>query len=60
MEKVARGVDRDWLAEADKLDDVKALRVLWANAKQAGADKATLSKLEGKARELAGDEGGGK
>lgn len=58
MEKAQRGQGpRDWEAEADKLDDVKKLRVLWAQAKQGGADKKTLEKLEAKAREL-GDSGG--
>lgn len=53
MEKVQRGATpRDWTAEADKLDDVKALRVLWAQAKQSGADKDILAKLEARANEL--------
>jgi hypothetical protein len=58
MEKVERMENRDWLAEADKLDDVKQLRVLWAHAKQAGADKDTLKKLEARASELGNSEGG--
>jgi hypothetical protein len=58
MEKVARVENRDWLAEADKLDDVKQLRVLWAHAKQAGADKDILKKLEARASELGNSEGG--
>jgi len=54
MEKVERGApERDWLEEASKLEDVKKLRVLWAHAKQAGADKEILSKLEARAYELA-------
>ena len=58
MEKVQRGAaPRDWLEEASKLEDVKQLRVLWAHAKQAGADKDTLTKLEARARELADSAG---
>jgi len=59
MEKVQRGATpRDWLAEGNKLDDVKQLRVLWAQAKQGGADKETLKQLEARARELGHSEGG--
>jgi hypothetical protein len=58
MEKVQRGdTPRDWLGEADKLEDVDQLRVLWATARQAGVDKDTLTKLEARAREL--DNSGG-
>jgi hypothetical protein len=58
MEKVERGATpRDWLDEASKLEDVKALRILWATARQAGADKDTLTLLEAKARGLS-DSGG--
>lgn len=46
MAKVQRHENRDWLAEADSLKDVQQLRVLWAQAKQAGADKTTLEKLD--------------
>ena len=59
MLKVERVENRDWMAEADKLDDVKQLRVLWAHAKQAGADKAILKKLEARASELGNSEGSG-
>jgi hypothetical protein len=53
MEKVQRGAaPRDWIAEADKLVDVQALRVLWAQAKQSGAAKDILTKLEARANEL--------
>jgi hypothetical protein len=53
MEKVERNnTPRDWLTEADKLEDVDQLRVLWATARQAGADKDILTKLEAKARGL--------
>ena len=58
MEKVARMQNRDWLAEAGTIEDVKQLRVLWATAKQAGADKDTLKKLEARASELGNREGG--
>jgi hypothetical protein len=58
MEKVARMENRDWLAEAGTMEDVKQLRVLWATAKQAGADKDTLKKLEARASELGNREGG--
>jgi len=52
MAKVQRH-ETDWIAEASKVDDVKAVRVLWAKAKQAGADKETLSALEARGNELA-------
>jgi len=58
MEKVARSESRDWLAEADSIGDVKQLRVLWAHAKQAGAPKDILKKLEARAHELGNSEGG--
>lgn len=57
MEKVARHDNRDWVTEAGTLEDVKALRVLWAQAKQAGADKDILKALENRATEL-GSAGG--
>jgi hypothetical protein len=58
MEKAQRGQGpRDWAAEADKLETVKELRVLWAQAKQGGADKKVLAQLEAKANEL-GNSGG--
>ena len=58
MEKVERGnTPRDWLAEADKLEDVDQLRVLWATARQAGVDKDILTKLESRARELDNSKG---
>lgn len=52
MEKVARHEARDWEAEAGKLGTVKELRVLWAQAKQAGASADTLKALENRANEL--------
>jgi hypothetical protein len=59
MEKVARNEKRDWLSEAESVADVDALRLLWGQAKQAGATKAILSKLEARANEL-GSGGGGR
>jgi hypothetical protein len=59
MEKVARNEKRDWLSEAESVADVDALRLLWGQAKQAGASKAILSKLEARANEL-GSGGGGR
>ena len=58
MLKVERAENRDWLGEAGTIEDVKQLRVLWATAKQAGADKDTLKKLEARASELGNREGG--
>ena len=58
MEKVQRIESRDWLGEADSIGDVKQLRVLWAHAKQAGAPKDILKKLEARAHELGNREGG--
>ena len=58
MQKVERVENRDWMAEADSIEDVKQLRVLWAHAKQAGADKKILKQLEDRARGLADSEGG--
>lgn len=60
MQKVERVENRDWMAEADSIEDVKQLRVLWAHAKQAGADKKILKQLEDRARGLADSEGGDK
>lgn len=57
MAKVQRHENRDWTGEASRLNSVKQLRVLWAEAKQSGADKDTLTALENRANELAGDGG---
>jgi hypothetical protein len=59
MQKVARHENRDWLAEGQSATDVDALRLIWGQAKQAGASKAILSKLEARADEL-GSGGGGR
>lgn len=57
MAKVNRIESKDWIGEATKLTDMKALRVLWAQAKQAGANQETLKALEALAGELS-DNGG--
>lgn len=44
MQKVAR-VSRDWIAEADNLKDIDALRLLWADARAAGVPKEVLDRL---------------
>lgn len=46
-------VVRDWLAEADALDDVDALRALHAAAKHAGAPAATLDAIVARGKALA-------
>ena len=50
MEKVARFEDKakqiDWLAEAQKLQNVDQLRVLWAEASKQGASPEVLEKLK--------------
>jgi len=58
LEEMRKVIPADYLAEADKTTDVKALRLLWAHAKQNGASKDVLEKLEEKARVL-GNSGGG-
>mgnify|MGYP000005838718 CR=1 FL=1 len=52
MSKVQRHENRDWLGEADKLDDVQQLRKLWAEAKQAGASENILKELANRGTEL--------
>jgi len=50
MEKVARHLDnRDWIAEASGLDDVDKLRVLWQDARQAGAADDVLAVIKERA-----------
>ena len=51
MAKVDRAT-RDWVADANKLDDVDALRLLYAEAKAAGAPKLTLDKVAARAKQL--------
>lgn len=44
---------RDWVAEADALDDVDALRNLWQAANTAGADADVLAHIVGRAKAAA-------
>jgi len=48
---------RDYVAEAEALTDVSALRLLWAEAQAAGADKKTLEQVKNRAEGLSGNEG---
>ena len=56
MEKVARFEEKakqiDWLAEAEKLQNVDQLRVLWAEASKQGASPEVLEKLKAHATAL--------
>ena len=56
MEKVARFEEQrkqiDWLAEAEKLQNVDQLRVLWAEASKQGAPPEILEKLKAHATAL--------
>ena len=56
MEKVARFEEQrkqiDWLAEAEKLQTVDQLRVLWAEASKQGAPPEILEKLKAHATAL--------
>jgi len=60
MEKVQRfeeqAKNRDWVAEAALLKDVDLLRMLWAEAQQAGANPNILEKVKAHAASL--DSGG--
>lgn len=49
VERVAQHATRDWLAEADKLGDVNALRLLWAEAKAKQATQDVLDIIKEKA-----------
>ena len=59
MAKVARHessqTKRDWLAEAETITDVDKLRLLWAEASQAGAPQTVLGKVKARAEQLASD-----
>ena len=59
MAKVARHessqTKRDWLAEAEAITDVDKLRLLWAEASQAGAPQTVLGKVKARAEQLAAD-----
>lgn len=53
MAKAERGVTpkpaRDWVADAQKINDVESLRILYSQAKAAKAPAATLQKLKERA-----------
>lgn len=59
MEKVQRSetkpTRRDWVKEAESLTDVDALRLLWAEASQAGANSSVLGKVKARAEQLSDD-----
>jgi hypothetical protein len=59
MQKVQRhsenAVTRDWLTEAEKLTDVDALRLLWAEANQGGATPDVLQKVRERAETIGAD-----
>jgi len=59
MQKVQRhgenSVTRDWMAEAEKLTDVDALRLLWAEANQGGATPQVLAKVRERAETIGAD-----
>lgn len=57
MAKVQRNADRDWKAEVATLEDVQAIRKLWAEAKQAGASDDILKAIADRGTEL-GSAGG--
>jgi hypothetical protein len=46
---------RDWVTEAEKLTDVDALRLLWAEASQAGASPTVLEKVRERAESVSSD-----
>jgi hypothetical protein len=56
MQKVARHEGsqktRDWLAEAMTMTDVDLLRMLWAEAQQAGANPDILTKVKAHAEAI--------
>lgn len=53
MQKVERVASESWLEKADKLSDVEALRMLWAQAKAANADTEILDRIKDRANTLA-------
>lgn len=56
MEKVQRHtVKRDWLAEAEAMQDVDKLRLLWGEASKAGAPVDVLEKVKAHAEKLSAD-----
>lgn len=52
MAKVQRRENRDWQAEVATLEDVQAIRKLWAEAKQAGASDDILKAIADRGTEL--------
>jgi hypothetical protein len=59
MSKVARGVTpkvsatpRDWVVESEALTDVDELRLLWREAKTAGASGDILERVKSRAERL--------
>jgi hypothetical protein len=54
MEKVIRA-ERNWVAEAEQLSDKDALRLLYGEARAAGASSAVLSKVKARATKLDSD-----
>lgn len=56
MRKVPAG-KRNFITEASKLNDVSALRLLWAEAQAAGADQKTLDQVKSRAEQLSSNEG---
>jgi hypothetical protein len=57
VERVAQHATQDWLDKANKLTDVEALRMLWAQAKAANADTDTLDRIKDRANTLASSKG---
>lgn len=52
MEKVQRGNARDFVGEASRLNDVESLRLLYGQAKAAGASQDVLEKVKARGEEL--------
>jgi hypothetical protein len=57
VERATQPVTEDWLDKADKLSDVEALRMLWAQAKAANTDTEILDRIKTRANTL-GSAGG--
>lgn len=57
MEKVQRG-QRDYIAEADRISDVESLRLLYAQAKAAGAPSEVLEKVKARGEALSSEDSG--
>lgn len=54
MQKVVRN-SRNWLAEADALTDIDALRLIWSEARAQNAPKTVLDKLAERAKQMGGN-----